>query len=145
MPHYRVFYVGRSPNGPGTPDWWRSEINAYGVRRTPHLSKTEFEDVIEARNPAAALEQFFENHVERREDVQYLGRDFKGHPIRGVEDYRPEYTYLWIEDDMMMEYQGVDEMTPGLVSCPLCNGSGEVDSGVAEYWDETLEAQEKGA
>jgi hypothetical protein len=31
-----------------------------------------------------------------------------------------------------MEYQGVDEATPGLVTCPLCGGEGEVEESVAD-------------
>jgi hypothetical protein len=33
-----------------------------------------------------------------------------------------------------MEYQGLDEVKPGLVSCPLCEGASEVTVAVAEEY-----------
>ena len=55
-------------------------------------------------------------------------------------DYDPEKAYIWIEGDKLMEYQGMDEATPGMATCPLCGGQGEV---VTEVADEFL-AQEGG-
>jgi hypothetical protein len=31
-----------------------------------------------------------------------------------------------------MEYQGIGEATPGLVTCPLCDGRGEVEEQLAD-------------
>ena len=65
-----------------------------------------------------------------------LGADGRSHPIEGVADYNPGSVYLWIEDGMMMEYQGIEEMTPGKAICPMCNGSGEIDESLADSYDE---------
>ena len=43
-----------------------------------------------------------------------------------------EKTYIWIENDMLMELQKVEEGTPGMVSCPLCEGAGEIDEATAD-------------
>ena len=40
-----------------------------------------------------------------------------------------------------MEYQGMDETTPGMVTCPLCGGEGEVEEEIA---DEFLTDREEG-
>jgi len=66
----------------------------------------------------------------------------QSHELQGVEDYDPEKTYIWIEDDKLMEYQGMDEATPGMVTCPLCGGEGEVVAEVAEEF--TAEDEEEG-
>jgi hypothetical protein len=48
-----------------------------------------------------------------------------------------------------MEYQGLDEATPGMTACPLCEGAGEVTLEVAEeylgeYGEEIVEEEEEG-
>ena len=58
--------------------------------------------------------------------------------------YDAAKTYIWIENGKLMEYQGLDEGTPGMVSCPLCEGVGEVtaevaDEYVGEYGEEMAE------
>ena len=67
---------------------------------------------------------------------------------RAVEglSYDPHKTYIWVENGKLMEYQGLDEATPGKVSCPLCDGSGEVtveaaDEYLGEYGEEIAERE----
>jgi hypothetical protein len=66
-----------------------------------------------------------------------LGADGRSHPIGGVAAYDPGTVYLWIEDGMMMEYQGIEEMTLGKAICPMCNGSGEIDKSLADSYAES--------
>ncbi len=134
MPRYRVNYVGRSPNslGSGAPN----DLPNFMTNRQSGLTETEFEDELQATTPALALAAFFAEHAERREDVMMLGSDGRSHPIGGVADYEPGTVYLWIEDGMMMEYQGIEEMTPGKAICPMCNGAAEIDETLADRYDE---------
>src|ERR1700730_14600274 len=139
MPRYRVNYVGRSEVQPGMgpelglPD--HLGLPNFMSNRRTGLSETEFEDEIEAKSPPRALDEFFSQHAERREDVMVLGADGRSHAIEGVADYDPGTVYIWLEDGMMMEYQGIEEMTPGKAICPMCNGSGEIDEAVADDYD----------
>ncbi len=57
----------------------------------------------------------------------------KVEPSKGV-SYDPQKTYVWIENGKLMEYKGLDEGTPGMVSCPLCEGAGEVTAEVADEY-----------
>ena len=135
MPSYRVNYVGRSSNAPGSGA--PNDLPNFMTNRQSGLTETEFEDEFQAATPAQALEAFFGEHAERRENVMMLGADGRSHPIEGVADYDPGTVYLWIEDGMMMEYQGIEEMTPGKAICPMCNGSGEIDESLADSYAES--------
>ena len=132
MPTYRVYYAERMPHG--ARDWMR----ALGARRLDADSEEirhreiEWEEEVEAGNHAQALDAFFREHVTDRTQVMWLDETGQSHELQGLEDYDPEKTYIWIEDDKLMEYQGVDEATPGMVTCPLCGGEGEVAAEVAE-------------
>jgi hypothetical protein len=132
MPTYRVYYAERMPHG--ARDWMRT----YGLRRADSEAEEmrhreiEWEEEVEAGNPAQALDAFFREHVPDRTQVMWLDDTGQSHELQGLEDYDPEKTYIWIEDDKLMEYQGVDEATPGMVTCPLCGGEGEVVAEVAE-------------
>jgi hypothetical protein len=141
MPSYRIFYVGRIPPGDGESYRyvWTQHVRHQAFPRPPAI---EFEDVVEARRPSEALEAFFQNHVPHREDVQQVADDGYAYEIEGVGDYDPDATYVWIEDELLMEYEGLDEMTPGLVTCPLCNGTGEIDQDLVEYYEEAAARQE---
>jgi hypothetical protein len=134
MPRYRVNYIGRSPNSPGSGA--PNDLPNFMTNRQSGLTETEFDDELQATTPAQALTAFFGEHTERREDVMMLGADGRSHPIEGVADYNPGSVYLWIEDGMMMEYQGIEEMTPGKAICPMCNGSGEIEESLAYSYDE---------
>ena len=147
MPRYRINYVARSTKDPLNQSFATESRSALPIPlRDRAFSETEYEDQVDARTSAEALNLFFEQHVEYREGVMVKGSDGRAHPIEGVSDYDPGTIYLWIEDDhMMMEYQGIEEMTPGLVVCPMCNGSGEVDGHLVDSYDEIAERGSAGA
>ncbi len=116
MPRYRVNYIGRTEVQPGmSPDLGLPDhlgLPSFMSSRRIGLTETEFEDQVEAMSAARALDEFFSRHVERREDVKLLGSDGHTHDLEGVTDYDPRTIYRWMEDEMMMEYQGLEEMTP---------------------------------
>jgi hypothetical protein len=131
MPTYRVYYAERMPRGAG--DWMRAlaarrpDVDPDEVRHR----EIEWEEEVEAGDRVEALEAFFREHVEDRTQVMWLDEAGQSHESEGL-DYDPNKTYIWIEEDKLMEYQGVDEVTPGMVTCPLCGGDGEVTAEVAE-------------
>jgi hypothetical protein len=140
MPTYRVYYAERMPRG--ARDWMRT----YGLRGagvepegTRH-EEVEWEEEVEARSPAEALETFFREHVPDRAQVMWVDEAGESHELRGIQDYEPNKSYIWIEDDKLMEYQGMDEAAPGMATCPLCGGEGEV---IAEVADEFMAAEEE--
>jgi hypothetical protein len=143
MPSYRVNYVGRSSNAPGFGA--DNDLPNFMTNRQSGLTETEFEDELQAPTSAKALEAFFGENAERRDDVMMLGADGRSHPIEGVADYDPGTVYLWIEDGMMMEYQGIEEMTPGKAICPMCNGSGEIDESLADSYIKSADQEKTGA
>lgn len=131
MPTFRVYYAERLPRG--AQDWMRT----YGLHRagakldelTP--SETRWEEQVEAPNASDALAAFFREHVADRSQVMWVDDAGASRAVESL-DYDPEKTYIWIEDDRLMEYEGMDEATPGMVACPLCGGEGEVDEAIAE-------------
>jgi hypothetical protein len=140
MPTFRVYYIERMPRG--ARDWMRM----YGLHRvgaepegTRH-EEVEWEEEVEARSAAEALDAFFREHVPDRAQVMWVDEAGESHEMRGIEDYDPNKSYIWIEDDKLMEYQGMDEAAPGMATCPLCGGEGEVISEVA---DEFMAAEEE--
>ena len=56
------------------------------------IDETEWEEEVERRDRAAALEAFFAGHVGSRSDVMWVDSGGDSHPIKGVEDYNPEKT-----------------------------------------------------
>lgn len=142
MPTYRVFYAERMPHG--ARDWMR----ALGARRAGagleeiRHREIEWEEELEASDPARALDAFFREHVPDRTQVMWVDDAGDSHELRGVEDYDPEKSYIWIEEDKLMEFQGVGVATPGMVTCPLCAGEGEVAAEIAEEF--TVEGEEEG-
>ncbi len=135
MPTYRVYYAEKMPRG--ARDWMRT----YGLRgmgaepEGAGHEEVEWEEEVEARSAAEALDRFFREHVSDRKQVMWVDEAGESHKLRGIEDYESEKPYIWIEDDKLMAYQGMDEVTPGMATCPLCGGAGEV---VAEVADEFL-------
>lgn len=108
------------------------------------MDETEWEEEVEGGDGAAALEAFFREHVSDRSNVMWVDEDGEGQQIVGGAEYVPDKTYIWMENGKLMEYQGLDEATPGMVSCPLCEGAGEVtvevaDEYLAEYGGENIE------
>lgn len=138
MAIFRVYYVERMPRG--ARDWMRT----YGLRGTgaepeeAGQEAVEWEEEVEARSAAEALDTFFREHVSDRTQVMWVDEAGESHKLHGIEDYESEKPYIWIEDDKLMAYQGMDEVTAGMATCPLCGGAGEV---VAEVADEFQAAE----
>ena len=148
MPTYRIYYAERDPSTAvdtsryGSPDERLRNLGSSGSS----MDETEWEEEVEGRDRPAALEAFFAAHVGSRSDVMWVDADGDSHQIEGVGDYQPEKTYIWIENNKLMEYQGLDEATAGMVSCPLCDGAGEVtveaaDDYLGEYGEEIAERE----
>ncbi len=140
MPTFRVYYVERMPRG--AREWLRTYgLSGVGVdgEEAGH-EEVEWEEEVEARSPTEALDTFFREHVSDRSQVMWLDEAGESHELRGIKDYEAEKPYIWIEDDKLMAYQGMDEVTAGMATCPLCGGAGEV---VAEVADEFLAAEEE--
>ena len=146
MPTYRIYYAERvvgEKAGLRVP-YYQYDLAAVPTGQDP-LAETEWEEEVEAKDKVAAVESFFAEHVRDRSDVKWVDDEGESQPIEGVSDYNPDLTYIWIENNKLMEYQGLDEATPGLVCCPLCDGAGEVDTAVAdEYLSEWSREIENG-
>ncbi len=143
MPSFRVYYVERMPRG--ARDWMRM----YGLHRAgaePEAARheeVEWEEEVEARSAAEALDAFFREYVPDRAQVMWVDEAGQSHELRGIEDYDPDKSYIWIEDDKLMEYQGMDEAAPGMATCPLCGGEGEVISEVADEFMTAAEEEDR--
>src|SRR5207249_11458422 len=108
-----------------------------------YVSETEWEEEVDAPNTDGALDSFFKEHVRDNSELMWLDDEGESRPVEGV-TYDAGKTYIWIEDGKLMEYQGLDEATPGMVSCPVCEGVGEVtakvaDEFLADYGEEMAE------
>lgn len=127
MARFRVFYIERQPRDGG------AQIDLRAAAATPgeYFKETDWEEQVEAANAPAALDSFFRDHAGHAEGVMIIEEDGRGHPVEGL-DYDPDRTYVWVEEGKLMEYQGMAEATAGAVSCPLCDGSGEVDEEIAQ-------------
>jgi hypothetical protein len=136
MARYRIFYVERQPKNAGTLNDVRDAL-AGGHR---FFKETDWEEPIEANNAAAALDSFFREHAGHPESVMIIEEDGRSYPVPTL-DYDPDRTYVWIEGGSLMEYQGMAEATEGTVTCPLCDGAGEVDEEIArefaDVWSDT--------
>jgi hypothetical protein len=150
VPTYRIYYSERDPNtAVDTARYTSPAERLYNIGRgSSRIEETEWEEEVEGRDRVAALEAFFADHVGSRSDVMWVDSNGDSHAIEGVEDYNPEKTYIWIEKDKLMEYQGVDEATPGMTACPLCEGAGEVtveaaDEFLAGYGEGIIEEGEE--
>jgi hypothetical protein len=91
VPSYRVNYLGRSSNAPGSSA--PNDLPNFMTNRQSGLTETEFVDELQAATPAQALTAFFGEHAQRREDVMMLGADDRAHAIEGVADYDPRTVY----------------------------------------------------
>ena len=137
---YRIYYAERELKDRGTLLEINPE-NAMAISQD-YVAETEWEEEVEARNAGEALEAFFRDHVKDRSEVRIVEEDGRAQPLSGVEDFDHDRTYIWIEGGKLMEYQGLDEATPGMVPCPLCNGHGEVPEDVAEEFAEVWGEEE---
>jgi len=135
VPTYRVYYAEREATSADVTLPYhgigRGRIGRFGQRDNAGYEETEWEEEVEAADVGAALDSFFREHVRDNTELMWVDEAGVSHPIEGL-TYDPEKSYIWIEDGKMMEYQGVDETTPGMVTCPLCGGEGEVEESVAD-------------
>lgn len=133
MPNYRVYYTERAMTGQSGQVGHRLSVREGRLGSTKDsVEETEWEEEVEARNTNEALESFFREHSPDRSQVMRVDDEGETREIEGIGDFDPETTYIWVEGDKMMEYQGMDEVTPGMVTCPLCGGEGEVEEAIAE-------------
>ncbi len=145
MPAYRIYHAEREV-GDQRPDDPLGPVPTHRVfRHADYVNETEWEEEFEGRDSSAALDAFFKEHV--REDSQLMWVDDHGESqaFEGL-SYDPGKTYVWIEDGKLMEFQGVHEATSGMVSCPLCDGAGEVaiemaDEYLSDYGEEMTEEE----
>jgi hypothetical protein len=128
MATYRIYYVEHTPkdteDGPPDPE----ELLSLDEE---DFEDTEWEETYDGGNSSKALAGFFDDHAPTGE-VQIVEEDGGLRDVGGNEGFDPDRTYLWIEEGHLMEYQGMEESTPGLVACPMCDGTGEVPAEVAE-------------
>ncbi len=143
MPTYRVYYAEREATEADQNPFYGLHLQAGAAPERRPYKETEWEEEIEARDAAQALVLFFEAHAVNRRDIRRLDDAGESYELRGLEDFDPEKTYIWIEGDKLMEYQGMDEATPGIVTCPLCGGAGQVDEEVAEEYEAEFEEEEE--
>ena len=132
MPTYRIYYTEREPTEDDRSLFQGARLGGLGLQRQEPYNETEWEEEVEGRDRAAALEAFFRAHAADRAQVMSVDEQGESRPLTGAGDFEPDKTYIWIENDKLMEYQGLDEGTPGMVSCPLCEGAGEVTVEVAD-------------
>jgi hypothetical protein len=95
----------------------------------------EWEETINAPNERAAIQEFFREHGIARYAVHILEEDGTSREVEDGEPWDPLRTYMWVEDGKLMEFQGMDETAPGMVSCPLCGGEGEVPEAMAQDYE----------
>ncbi len=137
MARFRVFYIERQPKDSGG----QIDLRASAARPGNYFKETDWEEQVDAANAIAALDSFFRDHASQADGVMIVEEDGRGHPVEGL-DYDPDRTYIWIEEGKMMEYQGMAEATVGAVSCPLCDGSGEVDEEIAQEFTDIWHSNE---
>jgi len=137
MPTYRIYYFERQLTGVRPRDY----LEHLGLDRiaqegdTPKGVETEWEEDIDADDERDALRTFFRDHLENESDLGFLDeRGERQRPWR-IDDLDPNRTYIWIEGDKLMQYQGIESLAD-LVACPLCGGSGKVTPDVAEEFAE---------
>ncbi len=137
MARFRVFYIERQPKDSGG----QIDLRAAAARPGHSFKETDWAEQVEAANATAALDSFFRDHAGRAEGVMIIEEEGRGHPVEGL-DYDPDRTYVWVEDGKLLEYQGMAEATAGAVSCPLCDGSGEVDEEIAQEFTDIWHSNE---
>jgi hypothetical protein len=133
MARFRIFYA---EHGPAGEDSLTTAPTDGFEPSADNDSESEWEESYDAHNAAAALSGFFADHAPDRTNIALIEEDGSTRPVGG--DFDPDRTYIWVEDGSLMEYQGLQEATPGTVACPLCDGTGEVDEAVAEEYAEAV-------
>jgi hypothetical protein len=135
VPTYRVYYAAREPTSDDDALFPAARLGGMGIHRQDAYAETEWEETVEAGSTVEALDAFLRNRVRDNSELAWVDDDGEPHPVEGL-DYNPELTYIWVEDGKLMEFQGIDEATPGMVTCPLCNGHGEVEEALAAEFEE---------
>jgi len=135
MATYRIYYLERTTAEPVTPsaEFWTTTYH-----RVDFSGESEWEETYDGKNATEALDGFFRDHAGDKENVRLVEEDGSARELGGYEEYDADRTYVWIEEGKLMEYQGLDEATEGMVSCPLCDGTGEVDEETAADFAETF-------
>lgn len=136
MPMYRIYYAEREPT-----DEDRALFSALRANQGftgDGMAETEWEEEVEAESLPEALDIFFRGHIKDPADIMRIGEDGNAYGIDSP-DFDPDASYIWVEEGNLMEYQGIDEATPGKVTCPLCDGHGEVDASTAEEYTSQYE------
>lgn len=145
MPTFRIYYAERELNEASRSGYRRTRDATFHRYDNEAYRETEWEEEVEAKDKVSAVEAFFRERVRDHGEVRWIDDEGASHAIEGVSDYNPDLTYIWVENDKLMEYQGLDEATAGMVGCPMCDGSGEVDAEVAdEYlsvWGQEIEEE----
>ena len=141
MPRFRIYYVARRPHGMRlSSEYTRSLEEPRGLLRHGEMN---WEEDVEAKNVRDALQVFFEEHLERLSDLAYIDENGRTQRPHRIESFDPDRTYVWTEDDRLMEFQGIENLEGGLVPCPLCGGSGEVTPDIAKQFEEIEEEGEE--
>lgn len=132
MTNYRIYYAEREVrNADRLSGYLRGGTSVMDIDA---ISETDWEEEVEAGNTGDALDSFFREHVRDRSEIMRVDDEGRSYPVEGIAALDPGMTYIWIEDGKLMEFQGMDEATPGMVTCPLCDGEGEVDEELAEQF-----------
>ena len=143
MPTYRVYYAEREATDADKSPFYSTRLAQFGLRESEPYKETEWEEELEAPSASGALDAFFREHVRDNSELRWVDEGGESRPVEGLH-YDSDKAYVWIEDGKMMEYQGLAEATPGMVTCPLCEGSGEVDEEIAkEFMAEWGEEEEQ--
>lgn len=138
MATYRIYYVEHTPksheDGADARDLYVLDEDAF--------EDSEWEETYEGNSSERALAGFFQDHAPSG-DIQIIEEDGE-RDVGGSEAFDPDRTYIWVEDGHLMEYQGMEESTPGMVSCPMCDGTGEVSEAQAEDYEAATRGDVRG-
>ncbi len=141
MANFRIFYIERELKDPAFTDVSRALT---GTIPDEYVGETEWEETYEGKNWEQAMDAFFRDHAPGAE-VGIIEEDGTSRPVAVTEGWQHDRTYVWIEEGKLMLYQGLDESTPGMVACPLCDGAGEVDDATAEEFAAVWESDDEDA
>ena len=141
MPTYRVFYAAREPTEDDKAVLPSVRLGGFGIHRQDAYAETEWEELIEAESGPEALDIFFRARIRDNGELAWIDDAGQARTVEGL-DYDPELSYIWVEDGKLMEFQGLDEATPGMVTCPLCNGHGEIAEALAEEFNDVWNEDE---
>jgi hypothetical protein len=139
MTTYRIFYVEHTPKSHEA----GADVRDLYVLDEEEFEDSEWEETYEGGNSERALAGFFQDHAPSG-DIRIIEEDSALRDVGGNEGFDPDRTYLWVEDGRLMEYQGMEEATPGMVACPMCDGTGEVTEAEAEDYEAATRGDVRG-